>query len=86
MPKRLAAIAVLLLLAAVAFTWPALSQDSGDSEETDHPALLHFNKGARLEKSSQEEEAVKAYQEAIRLKPDYAEAVKKLSGSGGKGH
>jgi tetratricopeptide (TPR) repeat protein len=47
-------------------------------EVTGNNCLAHYNLGMALGKKGQINEAISQYQEAIRLKPDYAEAISKL--------
>jgi tetratricopeptide (TPR) repeat protein len=47
-------------------------------EVTGNNCLAHYNLGMALGKKGRMDEAISQYQEAIRLKPDYAEAISKL--------
>ena len=69
-----AAMAGLLLLTILAGPLPA--QQDRYEEETGVSAKARdlFNKAQRLEQAGQAEEAIKTYQNAIRLEPNYAEA------------
>jgi tetratricopeptide (TPR) repeat protein len=47
-------------------------------EVTENNQLAHYNLGVALEKKGQVDEAIRQYQETIRLKPDYVEARNNL--------
>src|ERR1700682_5677419 len=57
---------------------PASSTNESDAEESKREAKSLIEKGKELYKNDQDEQAAQAFQEAIRLQPDLAEAHLRL--------
>jgi tetratricopeptide (TPR) repeat protein len=74
MLRRITGALALVLLAAIVS--PVLAQTGGQQDPKE--AGVHYDKGLDLYKQNKLEEAAEAFNQAIKLKPDYAEAYNEL--------